>query len=200
MKISVILAHPDTKSFNFAIAQKAADTLHKNGHGVYFHDLYREEFPPVIPASEIPRGALLPQIIKNHCDEIAEADGIIVVHPNWWGQPPAILKGWVDRILRPGVAYRFEEGNSGDGELIGMLKADTVLIFNTSNTPAERETGLYGNPLEILWKNNMLISCGVKNYYRKNFRIIITSTLEQRQAWLEEVGQTIDEYFAKSAK
>ncbi len=69
MQISVILAHPDTKSFNYAIAQKAVDTLHKNGHEVYFHDLYREDFPPVIPAYEIPRNASLPAIIKTHCDE-----------------------------------------------------------------------------------------------------------------------------------
>jgi hypothetical protein len=46
----------------------------------------------------------------------------------------------------------------------------------------------------------MLISCGVKNYYRKNFRVIITSTLEQRKVWLEEVGKTIDKYFPPSAK
>jgi len=56
VKISVILAHPDAKSFNYAIAQKAVGTLHKKEYEVYFHDLYREEFPPVIPASEIPRG------------------------------------------------------------------------------------------------------------------------------------------------
>jgi putative NADPH-quinone reductase len=107
MKVSVILAHPGTKSFNCAIAQAAVQALHKCGHEVRFHDLYREEFPPVIAASEVRRGASLPQIIKTHCDEIAEADGIIIIHPNWWGQPPAILKGWVDRVLRPGVAYEF---------------------------------------------------------------------------------------------
>jgi NAD(P)H dehydrogenase (quinone) len=53
-------------------------------------------------------------VIELHCREIADVDGIIV-HPNWWGQPPAILKGWVDRVLRPGVAYRFLEGDAGEG-------------------------------------------------------------------------------------
>ena len=52
------------------------------------------------------REARLPPPIRQHCDEIAEADGIVVVHPNWWGQPPAMLKGWIDRVLRVGVAYR----------------------------------------------------------------------------------------------
>jgi NAD(P)H dehydrogenase (quinone) len=61
-----------------------------------------------------------------------------------------------------------------------------VLVFNTSNTPAARELTMYGDPLETLWKNNMLISCGVKGFYRKNFGVIVTSTLRQRREWLEE--------------
>jgi NAD(P)H dehydrogenase (quinone) len=195
MKITVILAHPDKKSFNYAVAEAAVKTLNANGHKVTFHDLYREKFPPVLPAREIPRDVSLPPIISRHCEEISGADGIIIVHPNWWGQPPAILKGWIDRVLRPGVAYTFAEGDSGDGKLIGLLKANYVLVFNTSNTPAERETDVYGNPLESLWKNNMFISCGVKNYFRRNFGVIITSTSEQRQNWLEEVRSLTEKYF-----
>jgi NAD(P)H dehydrogenase (quinone) len=195
MKITVILAHPDKKSFNYAVAEAAVKTLNANGHKVTFHDLYREKFPPVLPAREIPRDVSLPPIISRHCEEISGADGIIIVHPNWWGQPPAILKGWIDRVLRPGVAYTFAEGDSGDGKLIGLLKANSVLVFNTSNTPAERETDVYGNPLESLWKNNMFISCGVKNYFRRNFGVIITSTSEQRQNWLEEVRSLTEKYF-----
>jgi NAD(P)H dehydrogenase (quinone) len=195
MKVTVILAHPDKKSFNYAIAETAVKALKANGHEVAFHDLYREKFPPVLPAREIPREAVLPPIIYRHCAEIAQADGIIIVHPNWWGQPPAILKGWIDRVLRPGVAYTFAEGDSGEGELIGLLKAGAVLVFNTSNTPAERESTVYGDPLETLWKNNMFISCGARSFSRRNFGVIITSTPEQRQNWLEEVRGLLESAF-----
>jgi NAD(P)H dehydrogenase (quinone) len=195
MKILVILGHPDEKSFNHAVAGAVVKTLRNSGHDVIFHDLYQEEFPPLLPAGEIPRDAPLPEIISRHCSELTEADGIVIIHPNWWGQPPAIIKGWVDRVLRPGVAYTFAEGDSGEGELIGLLKAEAVLVFNTSNTPVERELTMYGDPLETLWKNNMFISCGVKNFYRKNFGIIVTSTLEQRQKWLEETGEITQKYF-----
>ncbi len=195
MRVSVILAHPDTKSFNYAVAQTAVKALNANGHEVNFHDLYREKFPPVLTAQEIPRGAFLPRIISRHCSEISRAEGIIIVHPNWWGQPPAILKGWIDRVLRPGVAYTFAEGDSGEGELIGLLKASVVLVFNTSNTPAARELSVYGDPLENLWKNNMFISCGAKSFYRNNFGVVITSTLEQRRAWLEEAESLTGRYF-----
>jgi NAD(P)H dehydrogenase (quinone) len=199
MKISVILAHPDSGSFNHAIAVAAKKILHTNGYEVTFHDLYKERFPPLLPAREIPRVAPLPRIISRHCSEISNADGIIIIHPNWWGQPPAILKGWVDRVLRPGVAYTFAEGDRGDGELIGLLKASVVLVFNTSNTPAARELTMYGDPLETLWKNNMFISCGVKSFYRKNFGVIVTSTLKQRQEWLEETREITNKYFPKLA-
>jgi putative NADPH-quinone reductase len=195
MKILVILGHPDTQSFNYAIAGTVVKTLRDNGHEVIFHDLYREEFPPVIPAEEIPRDAPLPEIIERHCAEIAGADGIVIIHPNWWGQPPAILKGWIDRVLRPGVAYTFAEGDDGDGELIGLLKANAVLVFNTANTPAERELSMYGDPLENLWKNNMLVSCGAMDFHRRTFGVIITSTPEQRQTWLEETGTIVSRYF-----
>jgi NAD(P)H dehydrogenase (quinone) len=195
MKTLVILGHPDEKSFNHAVAGAVVKTLRDSGHDVIFHDLYKEKFPPLLPAGEIHRDAPLPQIISRHCSELSEADGIVIVHPNWWGQPPAIIKGWVDRVLRPGVAYTFAEGDSGEGELIGLLKAEAVLVFNTSNTPVERELTMYGDPLETLWKNNMFISCGVKNFYRKNFGIIVTSTLEQRQKWLEETGEITQKYF-----
>jgi NAD(P)H dehydrogenase (quinone) len=196
VKISVILAHPDDKSFNHAIAAAAVETLRENGHEVAFHDLYREKFPAIIPAKEIPRGAALPPIIAKHCAEIAAAEGIIIVHPNWWGQPPAILKGWVDRVLRPGVAYTFAEGDEkGAGELIGLLKAEAVLVFNTSNTTADRELTVFGDPLETLWKNNMLVSCGAKSYFRRTFSVIITSSLEQRRKWLEEVRAVTSKHF-----
>jgi NAD(P)H dehydrogenase (quinone) len=68
-----------------------------------FHDLYLKNFDPILPWEEIPKVAPLDPIIQKHCQEIVLADGIIVVHPNWWGMPPAILTGWVDRVIRPGV-------------------------------------------------------------------------------------------------
>ena len=197
MNISLILAHPDSGSFNHAIANTAIDELKRNFHIVSFHDLYAEKFDPILPADEIPKDVSLSREIEAHCREIAEAAGIVIVHPNWWGQPPAILKGWVDRVLRPGVAYEFLEGDQGEGIPKGLLKAKAALIFNTSNTPSERERHVFGDPLETLWKNCIFELCGVTTFYRRMFRIVVMSTEDRRREWLREVQEVVRRYFPK---
>jgi len=195
MKISVILGHPDKESFNHAIAATVVKTLRRDGHAVNLHDLCAERFDPLLSTGEIPKNALLDVAVGCHCAEIAAADGIIVIHPNWWGQPPAILKGWVDRVIRPGVAYEFVEEDSGEGVPRGLLRAKAALVFNTSNTEKEREMKEFGDPLETIWKNCIFGLCGVENFYRRTFGIIVTSTLEQREEWLIEVEEIVRRHF-----
>ncbi len=198
MLVSVILAHPDPASFNHAIAGAASERLRYNGHDVTFHDLYAEGFDPILAAGEIPRGGAVPPGIRRYCDEIARAEGIVIVHPNWWGQPPAVLKGWIDRVLRPGVAYAFVEGDSGEGVPVGLLKVKAALVFNTSNTPPEREQEVFGDPLEATWRRCILGLCGVANVHRETFSVVVTSTPEDRLKWLEKVRSLVDEFFHSS--
>ncbi|MGO9111811.1 MAG: NAD(P)H-dependent oxidoreductase [Thermoguttaceae bacterium] len=198
MNILVILAHPRRGSFNHAIAETATKALCKAGHRVVFHDLCGEEFPSHLPAEEMSDDAPVPPLIEQHCKELSQADGIVVVHPNWWGQPPAILKGWVDRVVRPGVAYRFEETDSGDGIPIGLLRADAALVFNTSNTPFPREQAVFGDPLETIWKNCIFDLCGVKTFVRRMFSVVVTSSPQQRTQWLEEVEELATTCFPAS--
>ncbi len=195
MNIIIILGHPTKGSFNHAIADTAVSKLRENGHEVIYHDLYAEKFDPLLSGEEIPKEAELDPLIEKHCREIKEADGIIIIHPNWWGQPPAILKGYVDRIIRAGVAYEFLEGDDGEGVPNGLLKAETALVFNTSNTPEIREREVFGDPLENIWKNCIFDLCGVKNFYREMYQVVVTSSLKKRHLWLENVAKTVDTYF-----
>jgi putative NADPH-quinone reductase len=195
MNILIILGHPDTNSFNHAIAETCATRLKQNGHQVIFHDLYKENFDPIIKTPEIPKHGEVNAEIQRHCNDLVKSDDIIIIHPNWWGQPPAIMKGWIDRVIRPGIAYEFAEGDNGEGTPIGLLKALIGLVFNTSSTSEYRENNIFKNPLETIWKNCIFDFCGVKKFERKMFRIIVTSDLKQRQAWLNEAKELIDKYF-----
>jgi NAD(P)H dehydrogenase (quinone) len=195
VKVLMIVAHPNRASFNHAIAGACSSALTDNGHEVTAHDLYEERFNPALPHAELPREAALPAAIQRHCDEISQAEGIVIIHPNWWGQPPALLKGWVDRVLRPGVAYEFLEGDKGEGVPRGLLKVSCAIIFNTSNTETSRERTVFGDPLETIWRNCIFGLCGVRTVYRRVFNVVVTSSLAERQGWLSEVTATIDKFF-----
>jgi putative NADPH-quinone reductase len=188
IRISIILAHPRQGSFNHALAHAVRDCLRASGHAIAFHDLYDEGFNPLFTAPELERDAELPPLVRTHCEEIAEAEGIVLVHPNWWGQPPAILKGWLDRVLRPGVAYEFKSGDSGEGVPDGLLRAKAALVLNTSDTHTRREQEVFGDPLEDLWRKCVFGFCGVKKFRRRVFNVVVTSTPAQRRKWLEEAA------------
>ena len=197
MNVSVLLGHPYEQSFNAAIAAAVVRTLEENGHTLRFHDLHGEGFDPVISGKELISDMTGDELLAAHQREIREADGIIVIHPNWWGQPPAIMKGWVDRVLREGVAYGFPEGDNGGGLPIGLLKAKAALVFNTSNTPQEREDNVFGDPLERIWKDCIFDFCGVRVFDRIMFRVIADSTPEDREQWLDEARAMVNDYFPK---
>jgi NAD(P)H dehydrogenase (quinone) len=195
MNVLVILAHPTHGSFNHAIAETVVHTLEQLGHSGIFHDLYKEGFDPVLPSEEI-LGDDLDPVLSEHCEQLANTGGIVLVHPNWWGMPPAILKGWVDRVVRPEVAYRFEEDDSGEGVPVGLLKAKSVVVFNTSNTPEKREQEAFGDPLGRLWKDCIFDLCGVTGFHRRNFGVVVTSTEEERKGWLGEAAEIVGRVFA----
>jgi NAD(P)H dehydrogenase (quinone) len=195
MNVLVILAHPHPGSFNHAIAGVVIETLRDRGHQVSYHDLYKEKFDPVLPRGEIPKEGTVDPVIKTHCGELQTCGGIVVIHPNWWGQPPAILKGWVDRVIRPGIAYEFQEGDGGEGVPLGLLAGKVALVFNTSNTPDEREKTVFGDPLERLWKNCVFDFCGISVFYRRMFNVMVTSTAAERGQWLSDIKGIMQIYF-----
>ncbi len=186
MNILVILAHPRVGSFNHGIAHGIAAALAEVGHRVTLRDLCAERFDPNFTDDELGRGNVAPPAIRDHADAVLAADGIVVVHPNWWGQPPAILKGWLDRVLRPGEAYRFGTNARGEGIVIGQLKARAALVVTTSNTPREAELERYGDPLDNLWKRCVWGFCGIDRVERINFEPVIGSSDQTRSTWLQQ--------------
>jgi NAD(P)H dehydrogenase (quinone) len=200
MKILVILGHPDRGSFNHALADAVCEELRALEHRVVFHDLCAERFAPHLPADEIPENAKLPPLLRRHCRELRAADGIVIVHPNWWGQPPAVLKGWIDRVFRPGVAYRFKEGDTGEGVPVGLLRARAALVLNTSNTPDRRERQVFGDPLERLWKDCVFGLCGVRRVCRRTFNVVVASTATDRRRWLAEAKKLARKQFPRDKR
>lgn len=192
MKVLIILAHPSSgASFNRAIAETVVRTLKESGHEPILRDLYAERFDPILLAGEekLPIEKL-PREIQDAIRDVSEAEGLIFVHPNWWGIPPAILKGWIDRVFRAGFAYRF----SADG-VIPQFTDKTVQIFTTSNTPREIELEVYHDPLENFWKTIVFGLTGCKSFERRNFESIIMSSEDDRKEWLVETEKIVRRRF-----
>ncbi len=187
MKVLVVIGHQQQGSYCHALAAAAVEEARRAGHEVVFHDLYDENFDPILTREEIDGRVELDPVVSRHCDELLAADLIVVVHPNWWGQPPAILKGWIDRVFRQGTIYQFGE----NGQIIGHLAGKAALVFTTSNTPRDVELEVYGDPLQNLWETCVFGLCGVTNFERRNFESIIISSQEEREQWLAELRETV---------
>ena len=189
MNVLIVLAHPNPSSFNHALAARMAEAAREAGQTVRVRDLYAERFDPVLPAAELEKDAVLDAEIEAACREVEEADVIGIVHPNWWSAPPAILRGWVDRCLRAGRAYRFEPDGKGGARAVGLLKARAVVVINTGNTPPEIEERVLGDPLDGHWPKVVFGLGGLAGKVaRRNFAPVSGSTPAQRAAWLDEAA------------
>jgi putative NADPH-quinone reductase len=195
MRVMTILAHPCAGSFNHAIAQRVVETLGSDGHNVIFHDLYDEPFDPVLPCNEIPLDARIAPDLQHYCDELVSSDGLIVIHPNWWGQMPAILKGWVDRVIRNGVAFEFPEDEQRSGMPEGRLGNLKAIVFNTGDTPPEREERTVGDPLQQIWVRSIFGFSGLTDVTRRMFAPVTGSSKHQREQWLATAARLVRDTF-----
>lgn len=196
MKALVVLGHPAPGSFNHALADTVRSTWQSAGCDVRFHDLVEEKFHPCLSAAEARGQASTDPLVRTHIAELWASDLLAVIHPNCWGAPPAIMKGWIDRVFAPDAAYGFEKGVDQGDTPIGLLTTKAALVLNTGNTPIERERAVFGDPLETMWRDGILLYCGVRHVERRLFGVVATSSVDERRGWLVEASRLADEAVA----
>jgi putative NADPH-quinone reductase len=185
-KALVVLCHPNRSGFNHAIAESAVKELKKD-HEVEFVDLYRASFDPILPYEEIPRKFSFDETVLNYYDAVQSSDTFVFVHPDWWGGPPALLKGFIDRVFRPGVTYEYEGNEFLSKKKLELLSGKKAFVFTTTDYPEPE--GLYP-PAEI-WKTNVFSYCGIKDSAIYTFFETYHSTFEARHAWIDSIGEKI---------
>ncbi len=188
MKALVVVGHPAAGSFNRAIAEAIRATWQSAGCDVWFHDLVEEKFDPCLSAGEARGQASTDPLVQTHIAQLRQSDLLAVVHPNCWGAPPAIVKGWIDRVFAPDAAYGFAKGVDQGDVPIGLLTTKVALVVNTGNTPPERERAVFGDPLERMWRDCILGYCGVRHVTRSLFGVVATSSDDERRGWLAEAS------------
>lgn len=189
----VVVAHPRTGSFSHAMAQVAAEALREAGMSLAWHDLYQERFDPVLREEEMvfsrPRGpeafeAGGDPLVAEHRRELVHAEVLVVAHPNWWGKPPAIMAGWIDRVMSPGIAYRYDDAAKVPEKLLPLRE---VLVLNTSDTAPEREAAELGDPLADIWGRCVAAYLNDARVNRVVASPMSGSSPRDRERWLSEV-------------
>ena len=138
MRFLILFTHPSQQSYSAALLKTAKDSLIKNGHQVKVIDLYKEKFDPVLNIEEW--NSYLENTEKNilnlkkHIDLLRWAEGLIFIFPTWMYGPPAILKGWLERVWLPSVAFEISSGkqNIPTGKLKNISR---LCVVTTSGSP-----------------------------------------------------------------
>lgn len=181
----VVLCHPNKTGFNQAVAAAAVQTLGAT-HQVDFINLYEEGFDPVLPAPELPRKFSFDATVQKYNALVKEAEFYVFVHPDWWGGPPALLKGFIDRVFRPGVAYEYEGYEFLSKKKTALLAGRKALVFNTTDYPAPEGE----DPSAVIWKKNVFAYCGVDAEVH-TFYDTYNSTYEARRDWIASVAPKV---------
>lgn len=133
MRALVVYCHPKPESFTAAVRALVVARLEARGAEVRQHDLYAEGFDPVLSPAEwegyLDEASNRAPVARQAAD-VAWCDTLIFVYPTWWYGLPALLKGWLDRVLLPGVAFVMPKG---PGETIGpgLLQITRLGVFTT---------------------------------------------------------------------
>jgi NAD(P)H dehydrogenase (quinone) len=108
MRLLVIFCHPVPNSFAAALRDQVLESARSAGHELRLKDLYAEGFDPVMSADErlgYHNAGTNELPVAKELEALRWAEGLIFVHPTWWYAQPAMLKGWLDRVLIPHVAF-----------------------------------------------------------------------------------------------
>ncbi len=163
MKALVVIAHPARESFCHVAAGRAVDGLRTAGHEVETIDLYAEGFRPAMSlderlAYETDDPILDPQVAA-HVALLRQSQILVFVYPTWWGGLPAILKGWLERVMVPGVGFEFDESSGKVRPGLGHVRR--IVGISTYGSPRLAVRLVNDNGRRILTRA-LRMSCGFR--------------------------------------
>jgi 1,4-dihydroxy-2-naphthoate polyprenyltransferase len=181
-RVALILGHPRADSFCAALADAYAAGAARAGVALRRFDLHSASFALDVTEPS-PSDQALEQDLQAAAALIAWADHIVFVFPTWWGTMPARLKGFLDRILRPGFAFAHRADGYGWDQL---LRGRTAQLLVTMDTPPPIYRWVYGAPGVRAMARATLGFCGIRTTSCRCFGSILDSTPTQRAQWLAE--------------
>ena len=184
MNILLIQGHPDKESYCFALSQaykKGALAAGAEVEEIVVADL---DFNPNLQHGYRQRTELEPDLLKAQ-ELILWANHIVMVHPVWWGSVPALLKGFFDRVLLPGFAFKKHEGSKYTWDR--LLKGRSAHIIATADQPGWFYRLRYRRPSYHMLKGLVFEFCGVSPVRSTFIGPLRLSEESYRERWLEKV-------------
>lgn len=136
MRVIVVVAHPNPDSFCQAIASTATAALSDGGHDVTVLDLYAEGFTTAMSCAEHRAyhtdQPIIDPVVRRHAELVKQAEALVFVYPTWWSTVPAILKGWLERVLVPGVGFVFDSENRVRPGLMQVRRVVGISTYGAS--------------------------------------------------------------------
>lgn len=183
--ILIINGHPDRESFCCELAKRYQIGATMSKSDVKLINLFDLEFNPILKNGYRKRTELEPDLV-NMQTEIKNADHLVFVYPNWWGTYPALLKGFLDRVLLPGFAFEYQEKSPFPKKL---LNRKTARLIVTTDTPNWYYSLIYRKPGHNSMRKSVLHFCGVKPVRISTLGPIKSSNDIKREHWLKKVEE-----------
>jgi len=196
MRALVVYCHPRRGSFTEAVRDVVLDKLRGVGAEIRLHDLYAEGFDPVLSTYEheiYEDEAINQQPVQKQCDDLQWADTLIFVYPTWWYGLPAMIKGWLDRVMVPGVAFLMPDAENGDIRP-GLTHITRLGVFTTCGA-SWWLTRLIGAPGKRTLMRGLRLICAkrCKTAFAAHYSMD-SSTAASRKAHLARVAAKMDRF------
>lgn len=163
MKTLIVFNHPYAGSYCNALLEAVCQGLEKRGSAVDLIHLDRDQFNPRMSAEDlkafVAHAPTDPQVI-DYCERLKQADHLIFIFPIWWDIMPAATKGFIDRVLCPGVVYDHHPRGFGLVPLLTGLRSITVIT--TMNKPGLMYSLLIGNLIRKVMLKSVFKTMGYK--------------------------------------
>ena len=138
MKTLVVYCHPNPQSFSAALYEKTVATLKATGNELRCFDLYAENFQPILTLDErvayLPNPGFIETRVQPHVDALKWAEHLVFVFPIWFYGPPAMLKGWLERVWLPGVAF-LPPPQKGKAAVPGLRHIQRLTVITHGGAP-----------------------------------------------------------------
>jgi len=194
MRVLILFAHPIETSFVAALHRLVVETLRARGHEVDDLDHYAEGFDPVMPRQTLIDYLNAPANIaevRPYVERLRAAEALVLVFPVWYDGPPAILKGFFERVFLPGVSFRLDEHGRFLPLLLGVKRLAAVCVHGASR----RQASLTGDSVRGLIKHNLggVIAPDARFDYFAHYAMDST-TPSRRARFLARVARAVGEW------